>query len=98
MEHKVRKGLESNFLIYGCSVQSFYLLIGCGATCILFVLTDMLTSLKSGQFLAFLIHLILIFGAFISIWILLAKNSKKPKYNFGKSESTISNKDILNYL
>jgi hypothetical protein len=98
MEHKVRKGLESNFLIYGCTVKAFYVLLGCATFETLYIVGDILSALRSGHFSTFMMHLILNIGIFIALWFFLVKKSKKSKYKFGKRESTISNKDILNYI
>lgn len=96
MKFKVRKGLETNFLIYGCSVRYFYILCGVVAGTLMLVLTDFMTSIKSGHISIWLMHVVLAAIGLGIVWSFFKKNSVSKRNNFKKIESTISNKDILN--
>lgn len=98
MNYKVSKGLETDFLLYGCTVKNFYLLMSVGVGCILLLAMDIMNTLKKGDFSGFFLHLFFLVMVFISAWFILSRMSKKAKYKFGRGKSTITNRDILNYL
>jgi hypothetical protein len=97
MEFKVRKGLESDFLLYGLKLQYFYLFIGIGAGLVFFLVGDLLRLFNLGQMFLFFIHFIGSIVAYSFVWRVLKKISKRSKYSFRKNQTTISNRDIVKY-
>jgi len=98
----VRKGLETPLLIRGLQVRYYYLMGGIIAVLALFLLTAFLGLTKTmtlASFSSFAIK-VLISGSICTLsYVYLSKKSRVVKYRFkGKLESTISNRDIFQYL
>lgn len=96
--YKVRKGLESNFLIKGMQIRYFFIWVITGVMIAFYLLIDLLSRAKNGTIGMWLFSLVIGVIIFYSLRFFLLSKSKTKRYAFSKKEETISNKDILKYL
>lgn len=96
---RIRKGLETPLLIYGLKKTYFYRFLLLIVLAVVVFLRSLMSLIHGkGGILNFFLVTCFLLVALISSYLFFLARSRRKQYNFPKTESIISNRDLNHYL
>lgn len=96
---RIRKGLETPLLIYGLKKTYFYRFLLLIVLAVVVFLRSLMSLIHGKEVIFnFLLVICCLLVALIGSFLYFLSRSSKKQYDFKKTESIISNRDLYHYL